>query len=256
MDLSIIIVSWNTQDLLRKCLNSIYQNLDGLNLEIFVVDNNSSDKTAQMVKAEFPQVNLITNNKNLGFAKANNQAIKQVKGEYLLLLNPDTEILNNGLIKSLQFMKSHQSCGVMGPKMLFEDKSLQPSVRRWPRPWPIFLMLIKAQKFFKGLKAIDYYLYKDFDYNKEQAVDQVMGAFMLIPKEVMAKVGLLDERFFIWFEEVDFCKRVWQNGYSVIYNPDIQLIHYGGRSFSQQPIISKQWQFFKSALKYFLKHGF
>src|SRR3989344_2284609 len=216
MDLSIIIVSWNTQDLLRKCLNSIYQNLDGLNLEIFVVDNNSSDKTAQMVKAEFPQVNLITNNKNLGFAKANNQAIKQVKGEYLLLLNPDTEILNNGLIKSLQFMKSHQSCGVMGPKMLFEDKSLQPSVRRWPRPWPIFLMLIKAPKFFKGLKAIDYYLYKDFD----------------------------------------FCKRVWQNGYSVIYNPDIQLIHYGGRSFSQQPIISKQWQFFKSALKYFLKHGF
>lgn len=256
MDLSIIIVSWNTQELLKKCLYSIYQNRDDLSLEVLVVDNNSTDKTVEMVKKEFPQVKLIINNKNLGFAYANNQAIKLAVGDYILLLNPDTEVLDNSLKQSFEFIKNNQDCGAMGAKLLNSDKSLQSSVRSFPTFWPIFLMLIKAPKILKKIKAIDNYLCVDFDYNKIQVVDQIMGAFMLIPKKVFDKIGLLDENFFIWFEEVDFCRRIKKSGLKVIYNPQVEIIHYGGQSFAQEKIIKKQLLFFKSALRYFLKHGF
>ena len=254
IDLSIVIVSWNVSSLLQKCLYSIYQNQDDLSLEVFVVDNNSMDGSAKMISDSFPEATLIKNKKNLGFAKANNQAIKKATGEYVLLLNPDTEILGDGLQKSLKFMKSNSECGVMGPKMLFENKTLQPSVRRFPKIWPIFLMFIKAPKVFESISAINNYLYIDFDYTKEQEVDQVMGAYMLIPKKVLDKVGNFDERFFVWFEEVDLCKRIWGGGYKVIYNPNIEIIHPGGKSFSQQKAVSKQFRFFMSAFKYFLKN--
>jgi len=254
IDISIVIVSWNVANLLQKCLYSIYQNSADLSLEIFVVDNASSDNTIKMIKDSFPEVELIENKKNFGFARANNQAIKKARGEYILLLNPDTEILNDNLKKSFQFMRVNQECGVMGPKMYFADQNLQPSVRKFPTFWPIFLMLIKAPKFFNQLKSIDNYLCVDFDYSKKQEVDQVMGAFMMISKKVLDRIGLLDERFFIWFEEVDLCKRIWDGGYKVIYNPEIEIIHHGGKSFSQQGIVTKQFTFFKSALKYFLKH--
>ena len=256
MDLSIIIVSWNTKELLKKCLDSIYNNQADLSLEIIVADNNSSDGTAKMVEAHFPKVKLMANDKNLGFAAANNQALIIAHGQYVLFLNPDTEIINDGLKKSVEFMKQNQDCGALGPRLLFADKSLQPSVRRWPTFWPIFLMLIKAPKIFKDLKAIDHYLARDFDYSKLQEVDQIMGAYLMVPRTIFSKVGFFDQRFFIWFEEVDFCLRIKRAGLKVIYNPQIEVIHHGGASFAQEALVKKQWQFFKSALRYFLKNGF
>lgn len=256
MDLSIVIVSWNTQDLLKKCLQSIYQNRVNIDLEVFVVDNNSSDDTVAMIKNNYPQVKLIINDKNRGFAAANNQALKLATGTHVLLLNPDTEILPHSLSQSLKFMKQNPNCGVMGAKLLNPDKTIQPSVRRLPRVWPIFLLLVKAPKLFKHLQAIDDYLWLDFDYHKEQIVEQVMGAFILMPKSLVDQIGLLDERFYIWFEEVDLCRRVIVAGKKVIYNPAVEIIHYGGQSFAQEKVIKKQFLFFKSALKYFLKHGF
>lgn len=256
MNLSIIIVSWNTCELLKKCLNSIYQNEAGLILEVYVVDNNSSDKTVEMIRAEFKEVELIVNNKNQGFAYANNQALNLVRGEYILLLNPDTEILSNSLPRAVKFMSDNSNCGAMGAKLLWPDKSTQPSVRRFPTLWPIFLMFIKAPKLFKKIKSIERYLCLDFDYSKMQTVDQIMGAFMLIPKKVFDKVGLLDERFFVWFEEVDLCHRIQNVGFKILYNPEVEIIHYGGRSFAQEKIIKKQFLFFKSAMRYFLKNGF
>lgn len=254
MDISIIIVSWNVRDYLKKCLNSIYKNQGNLSLEIIVVDNNSKDQTSKMVIKEFPQVQLITNKKNLGFAKANNQAIKQANGDFILLLNPDTEILPNTLVESVKFMKNHSSAGVMGCQLLNSDKSIQPSVRHFPTIWPIFLMLIKLPKIFPNLKSINHYLNTDFNYDETQTVDQVMGAFMMIKKEIFKKIGLLDERFFVWFEEVDFCRRVWQQKYKVYYFPEAKTIHYGGSSFNQQKTIKKQWRFFRSAFYYFKKN--
>lgn len=253
--LSIIIVSWNVCDLLDKCLASIYRYQDNLSLEIFVVDNASGDKTIEMITKKYPQVILIKNKKNIGFAKANNQAIKKATGDYILFLNPDTEIISDALGKAVKFMVENKNCGLLGVKLLNSDGSIQPSVRLFPTIVPIALILLKAPKFFKKIPAIDRYLMKDFDYNKNQEVDQVMGAFMLTKKEVLKKAGEFDERFFIWFEEVDYCRRVWQVGYSVCYNCEIRIVHYGGQSFSKQQLISKQWRFFVSAFKYFLKHG-
>lgn len=256
MDLSIIIISWNTKEFLKKCLDSIYKNQENLNLEIIVVDNNSKDETIEMIKQEFKDVKLISNNQNRGFSFANNQAIKIATGYYILLLNPDTEILNGSLTKSIEFFKNHDDCGAMGAKLLWPDKSIQPSVRHFPTFWPIFLMFIKAPKFFKKIKSIDNYLFVDFDYSKTQVVDQIMGAFMMIPKKVIDEIGLLDERFFIWFEEVDLCKRIKLSNRSVFYNPKVEVIHYGGKSFAQEKIVKKQFLFFKSAMSYFLKNGF
>lgn len=253
---SVIIVSWNVRDLLRACLASLSRSAGDFVLEIFVVDNNSADKSAQMVEQEFPQVKLIANKENFGFAAANNQAIRQASGDYLLLLNPDTEVSSQTIAQSIIFMQENERCGVMGPKLLNEDKSVQPSIRRFPTVWPILLMFLKIPKLIPSLAPINRYLATDFDYNKKQSVDQVMGAFMFIRRDVLDKVGLLDEDFFIWFEEVDFCRRVVDAGFQVMYAPNIETIHYGGRSFGQQKTIKKQKLFFNSAWRYFTKHGF
>lgn len=255
MDLSVIIVSWNVRELLEKCLLSLGEYRGDIDLEIFVIDNASADGTVEKIRQQFPSVKLIASDVNLGFARANNLAIRQAVGEYVLLLNPDTEIFPDTLGKSLAFMSSHPDCGIMGPRMQFADGSPQPSVRRFPSLWPLLLLLFKLPKLWPQLKAINDYLAADFDYGRPQAVDQIMGAFMLIRREVIGKIGLMDERFFIWFEEVDFCLRCWQAGYKVYYNPDARIIHYGGQSFSQQKTMANQSRFFKSAFKYFLKNG-
>ena len=251
--LSIIIVSWNVKDLLKKCLESIYQNQGGLELEIFVVDNASTDGTPEMVKNNFPSVILIDNKSNRGFAAANNQAIKLAKGEYILILNPDTEIVSDAFQKSIEFMEQNQKTGILGCQILNPDKTIQPSVRRLPTFWPIFLIFLKLPKMFPNLPAVKRYLAAGFDYSKIQSVDQVMGAFMLIKKEVFEKIGLFDERFFLWFEEVDLCRRAASAGFEVLYHPEAKIIHYGGQSFSQQGNLKKQWMFFRSAVRYFLK---
>ncbi|MFA6422556.1 MAG: glycosyltransferase family 2 protein [Candidatus Buchananbacteria bacterium] len=256
MKISIVIVSWNVKDLLQKCLNSIINNPLYELTETFVVDNASKDGSAEMVKEKFPQINLIASDKNLGFAKGNNVALKKCTGDYILFLNPDTEIFTDTLQKSVEFMAQNPNCGIMGCKMLYGDKSFQPSVRRFPSLWPIFLMLIKAPKIFKKIKAIDRYMATDFDYNKAQEVDQVMGAYMFVKKEVIDRVGAFDERFFYWFEEVDFCLRVKKAGFKIMYDPKTIIIHHGGKSFAQQKTINNQKIFFQSAFKYFMKNNF
>lgn len=256
MDLSIIIVSWNVRDLLRQCLSSIFNNQGGLKVEIFVVDNASVDGTVAMMQQEFPEIRLIANKKNRGFAAANNQAIKQARGKYILLLNPDTEIMPETLSSAINFLTFQPRVAVVGGRILNSDFSIQPSVRNWPTFWPIFLMLLKLPKIFPNLKSVNHYLARNFDYHQPQSAPQIMGAFMMIRREIIDLIGLFDERFFIWFEEVDFCRRVWQAGYQVYYWPKAKIIHYGGQSFAQQKIILNQWRFFQSAWRFFQKHGF
>src|SRR3990167_668192 len=162
-DLSIIIVSWNVKNLLKKCLESIFRNQGDLTLEVIIVDNASRDGTMEMVKTNFPQIKMISNEKNFGFAAANNQGIKQTKGDYLLLLNPDTEIVGSALKTAIDFMKKNQLIGACGIKHLNPDGSLQPSVRRFPTFLAIFLILTKLVKIFPRLPAINRYLAKDFN---------------------------------------------------------------------------------------------
>jgi len=252
IDLSIIIVSWNVKDLLRKCLCSIFNDQNGLTIEVFVIDNNSKDKTVAMIKKEFPQVYLIVNKENRGFAKANNQGIRQAQGDYILLLNPDTEILEDALTKMVELMKEKKEVGVGGCKILYPDTTIQLSVRRFPSLYAMIIISFKLHNFFPEL--VDEYFALDFDYYLEQEVDQVMGAFFMIRREVIDKVGLLDENYFMWFEEVDYCKMVKAAGYQIKYFPQAAIIHCGAKSFKQVLTIKRQKLLNVSSLYYFKKH--
>lgn len=256
VDISIIIVSWNVENLLNKCLASIYRNQGNVTTEIFVIDNASTDKTVPMIKSFYPEVDLTVNPKNYGFAAANNQGMIKSRGKYVLLLNPDTELMAGTLEKMYQFMEKNSKIGVAGCKHLNSDLTLQASVRSFPTVKPILLIFTKLAKLMPGLKSLNQYLLKDFNYKFSTTVDQVAGSFFMIRHEIIDQIGGLDERFFIWFEEVDFCKRVKEAGWEVWYNHAAQIVHHGGQSFSQELTIKKQVIFFKSAWYYFQKHGF
>ncbi|MFA5413711.1 MAG: glycosyltransferase family 2 protein [Patescibacteria group bacterium] len=255
MDLSIIIVNWKVKDLLEKCLRSIFEQTKNINFEVFVVDNASGDGSIEMVREKFHQVDLTASQDNLGFAKGNNLAIKKSRGRYILLLNPDTEILDNALEKMVRFMDAHPECGISGCKLLNPDLSLQSSVRAFPDLASQIFILLKIHHLLPNTKAMYKYLVQNFDYKKVQEVDQVMGAFMMIRREVLDKIGPLDENFWIWFEEVDFCKRAKEAGFKIFYTPEAKIIHYFGQSFKQAMGVKKQKDFNRSLSYYFKKHG-
>lgn len=256
IDVSIIIVSWNVKHLLKQCLNSIFQNMENLKVEIIVVDNASHDGSAQMIAEEYPDVVLIANKENAGFAKANNQALMRSHGDYLLLLNPDTIMRPGNLNAAVRQIQVNPKIGILGCKTLNPDLTLQPSVRKFPTFWPIFLILTKIAKILPRLKALNEYFAVDFDYSLSQPVDQVAGSYMLITRRLIDEVGLFDENFFYWFEEVDLCQRAYDGGWLVYYDQKPEVIHYGGQSFKQEMTLKKQLVFFQSAWYYFKKHGF
>ncbi len=249
-DLSIIIVSWRVKDLLKQCLESIFEHTSQINFEVIVIDNDSGDGTVEMAGQSFPQVKLIANKINLGFAKANNLGIKKSSGKYLLLLNPDTKLKDNSLKKVIDFLDTNSKVGVLGCKLLNHDLTLQASVRRFPKFLDHLVMMFKLHHLFPLKK----YLAKDFNYNKTAEVDQVMGAFFVISRKVFEQVGYLDEKYYIWFEEVDYCKRVKKAGYQILFFSQVSIIHYGGQSFRQLFNLKKQWIYNKSRLRYIAKH--
>lgn len=251
MTLSIIIISWKVKALLQQCLSSIYAQNFIFPFEVIVVDNNSQDGTVAMVKTDFPKVNLTALPKNLGFAAANNLGIKQASGQFILLLNPDTKLIDSSLQKALNKMQTNPKIGILGCQLLNGDQSLQPSIRRFPVFSDHFLMMFKLHHLFPLKK----YLAMDFNYEDEAEVDQVMGACMLISKETINQIGELDAKYYIWFEEVDYCLRAKQAGYQIIYFPQTQVIHYGSGSFKQVAGLKQQWLFSKSRLRYLRKHG-
>ena len=254
MDLSIIIVNWNTKQLLDNCLASIYRETQNIFFEIFVVDNASSDGSAEMVTQKYPSVRLIQNQKNIGFAAANNQAIKQARGKYILVLNSDTIILKNALEKAVKIMNSRPEVGILGLKTLNKDGSIQKTVRRDPALSTQIFFPSRMKKIFPNWQPFKEYYFDDFDYEREFYVPQLQGSFLLIRREVFNKIGLLDKKFFIWFEEVDFCLRARRAGYKILYSPAGSIIHYGGVSFSQIYTLKKQGLYTRALLYYFWKN--
>jgi len=249
--LSIIIVSWRVKELLKECLQSIFDKAGGFDFEVIVVDNNSGDGSAEMVQENFPQVKLIASQINLGFARGNNLGLKQATGDYFLLLNPDTKLIDNNLTEAIKFMKNNQQVGILGCKLLNYDLSLQPSVRRFPNLRDHLVMMFKLHHLFK-LKR---YLAEDFDYTKPGEADQVMGAFFLISKKLYRQIGPLDEGYYIWLEEVDYCQRAKKADFKVFYWPGMQIIHYGGESFKKARFnLRKNWIYCQSRLRYIRKH--
>ncbi len=254
MDLSVIIVSWNTRELLKKCLKSIFEFTKDIQFEVFVVDNASRDGSAQMVKDEFPEVKLIASDKNLGFAKANNLALKQAAGKHILFMNPDMEIKENVFKKMINFMDLRQEAAVSTCKLIYPDGSIQPNIKRHPTFWSQALILLKLHHLFSFLPPIKKYLAKDFDYSKESEVEQIMGAFVFARRDFMKKTGGWDEDYFIWWEDVELCKRAAELGEKIIYFPEARVIHHEGKSFEQIRSVKKHMQFIKGMLTYFKKH--
>lgn len=254
-DISIIIVSWKVKDLLRHCLRSIYRETIASSFEILVVDNASGDGTAEMVKTEFPSVQLIENRKNYGFATANNQAIKKASGEFVLLLNPDTVIIDQAIDRMVAWFKQAPAVGIAGCRLINPDGTGQSSVRRFPTISALSLILLKLHRIFPRLKPLRAYLCQDFDYQKAGPVDQVMGAFFMIRRAVLDKIGLLDGRYHLWFEEVDYCLRAKKHGFKVFYYPGARIIHHFGQSFQQVMSLKKQIIMNNSLLYYFRKNG-
>lgn len=277
-----MIVSWNVKEKLRECLKSVEETGGGLDYEVFVVDNASKDGSAQMVEQEFPAIHLIANDFNAGFAKANNQAIRLSQGRYVLLLNPDMRVFPGTLEGMVKFMDEERNrrvgvagCWLVAPlrhsesseesrdsrnerdpstplRYAQDDYVTVPQVRRFPTLKDQLAIILKVPHLFP--RVLDAYMRKDFDYAREARVDSIRGSFFMIRRELMDKIGLLDEGFFIWFEEVDFCRRAIEAGYEVAYTPSVKCVDYVGQSFKQVRLYPKQKMMTRSLLYYFKKH--
>lgn len=231
MLLSIVIVSFNVEELLVKCLESIEKYSEGITKEVIVVDNDSADNTVLRIRKDFPKVTLIVNKKNLGFSKANNQALKKTKGDYLLVLNPDTELAADTLSKMIDFMQKNRNVAVSTCRVELADGSLDRDCRRhFPTPWRSFCHFTNLSKIFSKSKIFDQYYMGYMPDNIEQEVDACAGAFMMIRATAVKKVGYFDEDFFFYGEDLDWCWRFREKGYRIVYTPGTKIIHHKGAS--------------------------
>lgn len=249
--ISVLIVNWNVRDDLRRCLASLAHQPE---CECIVIDNASHDASQEMVAKEFPHVQLIRNPQNQGFAHAVNQGIAQAKGDIIYVLNPDTTIFPNTLSNIRAFFGAHERAGIVGTKILHPDGTIQKSVRAFPTFSSQFFVLLKLHNFFPNLLPLKKYYRWDMDYEHEQEVDQVMGASFAIRRACLDTIGAFDEKFWIWFEEVDLCKRAKDVGWKVYYAPEAIVTHGKGKSFAQVSRARRQLWLLRSMDEYFTKH--
>lgn len=239
-DLSIVIVSWNTKDLLRECLESIYRYTADITFELFVVDNASSDGSANMVKKLFPQVNLIENKQNYGFSKANNQAIRIAKGRYVALLNPDTLLLEDVFSSVIKYADQHEKIGAIGPKILSRDgRSIQNvCARKLPNLYFEFCRLSGLSRKYPATRIFGGEYMSYWDHNSSRYVEALSGACMVINRRVIDDVGLMDEKQFMYGDEIDWCKRILDAKWKIYYYSRSSIIHYGGESTKQAKLFA------------------
>ncbi len=253
IDVSVCIVSWNVWEDLHTCLVSLFGGGNQASFEVIVVDNNSSDGTPAQLVAKFPQVRLIVNPDNRGFAAACNQAIAVSRGRYCFLLNPDTIVPPNGLDELVRFADDYPKAGVIGPRLVYPDGSLQYSCRRFPTVSAAIFRGTFLEPLIPGAKSVRYYLMSDWDHSEARQVDWVSGAAMLIRRELLEDIGLLDEGFFWGSEDVDFCLRAHQAGWEVVYTPNPEIIHAVGHS-AQQVELSTLLHTHQSMYRLYRKH--
>lgn len=234
MELSVIIVSFNVRNFLKQCLLSVKKASENIDCEIFVVDNNSADDSCIMVEQEFPEIILLKNKVNSGFSAANNQAIKLAKGRFILLLNPDTLIENDTLIKCINFMNGHPDAGAMGVRMINgEGRFLPESKRALPTPKTAFFKIFGLSFLFPKSRLFNRYYLSHIDSLETSMAEIISGAFMLIRWEALGKTGFLDEDFFMYGEDIDLSYRLTKAGYNNYYFPETQIIHFKGKSTSR-----------------------
>src|SRR4030042_1086837 len=237
MELSVIIVSYNVRHFLEQCLLSVREASKDIACEIFVVDNNSADGSCSMVRSEFPEVKLVMNHENRGFSAANNQALKIAEGRFILILNPDTIVEEDTFKRCIGFMESHPDAGIIGVRMIDgKGRFLPESKRGIPTPDTAFYKMIGLSHLFPKSERFNRYYLGHLDNTKTTRADIISGAFMFIRREAFIKTGLLDEDFFMHGEDIDYCYRVLQNGFSNYYFPGTQIIHYKGESTKKEDL--------------------
>jgi N-acetylglucosaminyl-diphospho-decaprenol L-rhamnosyltransferase len=234
-DLSVVLVSYNTAHLLQRLFAALDRAKGNLNLQIIAVDNASTDNSVEILERQYPAVTLVKNSENVGFGRANNQAISLVRGRHTLLLNTDAFLAPDSLEKTISFLEEHPRCGVLGVKLVNEDGQLQPSCRYFPTPWNVFLQKTGLSRFFPANRLIDDL---NWDHASVRQCDWVPGCFYLMRGNVLEQLGLFDPRFFLYYEEIDHCRAVKTAGWEVIYYPYTEVVHIGGESAKSDSTIS------------------
>jgi N-acetylglucosaminyl-diphospho-decaprenol L-rhamnosyltransferase len=274
IDLSIVIVNWNVCDLLRRCLRSIFdsavadqeipsvwrykspaQRLAAFRFEVLVVDSASSDDSVDMVRREFPGVRLYASDTNLGYTGGNNLGMRESHGRHMLVLNPDTEVWGDALSAMIAYLDAHPRVGVVGPQLLWPDGSVQSSRRRFPTLGTAFVESTFLQKWFPRHPALRRYYALDLPDDVTNEVDWVQGACLMVRREAIEQVGLLDDAYFMYSEELDWQRRISGAGWKVVYLPMAQIVHHEGKS-SEQAVAARHVNFQTSKVRYFRKyHG-
>lgn len=259
-ELSIIIVHYRTQELLRLCLDSIKKTVYGVDYELIVVDSAAVRETRDMIEEKYPEVIFLPFKENLGYSRGVNIGIKKSKSEYLLVLNPDIIATEGAILKMLGYIKRHCDIAVVGPKMMNFNGSSQRTFFSFYKPVTIIARRSFLGKIWPFKKILGEFLMADADENKIQTPDWVMGSAMMLSREAVNKVGGMDEKFFMYFEDVDWCRRFWHNGYKVIFYPDAVMYHYYQRESKSKLGIfdalfnrKTRWHI-KSAIRFFQKH--
>ena len=260
MDLSIIILNYKTKGLVKYCIKNAQTAAQGLDYEIIVIDNGSNDGCGEMVRQNFPEVKFIQNKKNIGFGAGNNCGIRLAQGRYIMTLNPDVTALEDSIKKMVEFMDANPQVGCAGPKLINADGSHQHSARKFMTPFLVLYRRTPLGQLARGRSALNKFLYLDWDHNDNRPVDWLFGACLIARKEVVDQIGAFDERYFLYFEDMDWCRRFWEKGHQVFYVADAKMVHLHERASETEP-----WEFIKvyrrttrwhliSGIKYFLKY--
>jgi GT2 family glycosyltransferase len=254
MDLSVIIVNYNTKQLTMECIHSLLQARTQIQYEIILVDNSSSDGTVGEVTTRFPEVVIIPNSRNVGFSKANNQGMVQATGRYILLLNSDTVVEDHTLDTMIRYMDRHPGVGASGCKLVLADGTLDEACKRgFPTPLASFYYAFGFSKLFPNNPAFNQYKLSHLDPDHTYEVDCLVGAFMLVRREVIEQVGGLDEAFFMYGEDIDWCYRIKQAGWKIVYYPETTVIHYKGASSRRKPF-KIVYEFHRAMILFHRKH--
>lgn len=254
MDVSIIIVNFNTKQLTLDCISSILKSKTKYHYEIILVDNASSDGSVEAIHSEFPEVSVIANKQNVGFSKANNQGMKVASGRYILLLNSDTVIEPNTLEIMIRFMDSNPRVGASGCKLILPDGSLDDACKRgFPTPLASFYYAFGFSKLFPNHPKYNQYKLTHLDPDEIHEVDCLVGAFMMVRREVIEQIGGLDEEFFMYGEDIDWCYRIKQAGWKIVYYPKTTVIHYKGASSRRKPF-KIIYEFHRAMVLFHRKH--
>lgn len=258
IDVSTIIVSYNTENLLRECMAKLRTTTQGLAGDIIFVDNASKDSSVDVIRSDFSDCRLIANAQNVGFGRANNQAVPFAEGRYVLLLNTDAFVAPDTLVKTVAYMDAHPKCGILGVRLVGRDGVLQPSCRYFPTVWNTFLLRTGLDKFFTSVRMVDDLAWA---HDEVRSCDWVVGCYYLVRREVIQQVGLFDPRYFLYFEEVDHCFAAKKAGWEIVFYPHTTVIHLGGESAKSDGSITESGRQLEalqveSELLYFRKnHG-